>query len=252
LPELKLRRGDQNLFVNVSGGGPPLVFAHGLFGTHADASWVESTVPGFTLVAPDLRGRGKSRPSTSVERHSFAEHADDILTMLDHLEFHRAVICGSSFGAAVAVAFALRHIERVGTLILIASAFGALEDEMGEGNLDSYGELGERVASEGLKSVAEREAARTGSDRPLTRWLKHDEASLIAFLRAVPVHRPFREVNELHAVTVPTLVIPGRDAIHTPELSAAYADALPDARLVEGKTTEEVLGSFLNHYRSRG
>jgi pimeloyl-ACP methyl ester carboxylesterase len=227
------------------------VFAHALFGTHADASWLEQAAAGFTLVAPDLRGRGKSRPSTDVEEHSFDQHSGDILTMLDDLEINRAIISGSSFGAAVAIAFALRHIERVQALVLIASAFGASYDEMGEGNLDSYGDLGDRIAAEGLEAVAASEAARTNSKRPLTRWMQHDEASLIAFLRAVPLFRPFERADDLRRVTAPALVVPGADAIHTPELSAAYADALPNATLFKGETLQESVKSFLDDFRVR-
>lgn len=170
--------------------------------------------------------------------------------MLDDLEIKQAIISGSSFGAAVATAFALRHIERVRALILIASAFGASYDEMGEGNLESYGDLGDRIAAEGLEAVAAIEAARTKSKRPLTRWMQHDEASVIAFLRAVPVYRPFERADDLRRVTAPTLVLPGGDAIHTPELSAAYADALPNATLFNGAMSEEAVESFLDDFRS--
>ena len=161
------------------------------------------------------------------------------------------MFCGSSFGAAVAIGFALRHIERVQALILIANAFGASHQQMGEGDLESYGDLGDRIAAEGLEVVATREAARTKSNRPLTRWVQHDEASLIAFLRAVPMYRPFKRPADLRAVTVPTLVIPGEDAIHTPELGAAYADALPNAKLFKGEAPRGAVKSFLDDFRTR-
>jgi pimeloyl-ACP methyl ester carboxylesterase len=199
------------------------------------------------VIAPDLRGRGASIPAGIVERHSFGEHAADIQAILDRLEVSRAVIGGSSFGAAVATAFTLRHPERVDALILVASAFGALRDPMGEGNLDTYGDLADRIADEGLEAVAASEAARTGSTRPLQRWTQHDEASLIAWLRAVPMYRPFERKDDLRRIAVPALVVSGGDAIHTPELSAAYAGALPNATLVD--TLEEALGSFLDDFR---
>lgn len=161
------------------------------------------------------------------------------------------MLCGSSFGAAVAIAFALRQIKRVQALILIANAFGASHEQMGEGDLDSYGDLGDRIAAEGLEVVATSEAARTNSERPLTRWIQHDEQSLIAFLRAVPIYRPFERANDLRGVTVPTLVIPGEDAIHTPELSAAYADALPNAKFFKGEGPEGAVKSFLDDFRIR-
>lgn len=244
--DLFLQRGDQRLFVYVHGDGPAFLFAHGLFGTHADASWLMERANGFTLVAPDLRGRGASRPSTAVEEHTFEAHAADLLAILDHFKIRQAILGGSSFGAAVAIAFTLRHLERVQALILIASAFGAERDSMGEGRLEAYGELAERIAAEGLKEVAASEAKRTSSDRPMTRWTQHDEVSLIAWLRAVPMYRPFKQVSDLHKAAVPALVVSGEDAIHTRELSRAYAEALPSATLVDAGSVEGALADFLS------
>lgn len=245
LGELFLQRGDQRLFVNVRGEGPGLLFAHALFGTHADASWIAEKAHRFTLIAPDLRGRGAARPATKVEDHSFDAHAADVLAILDHLNVSRAVIAGSSFGAAVAVAFALRHLERVRGLILISNAFGALHDQMGEGDLDSYRTLADRIAAEGLAAVAASESERLGSSRPMTRWTQHDEDSVVAWLRAVPMFRPFDRSADLQKVTVPTLVVSGRDAIHTRELSSAYAEALPNATLVDGESLDHAVAEFL-------
>ena len=240
-----LHNGTQCLFVTVTGEGRALFFAHGLFGTHTDAAWLTGIADRYALIAPDLRGRGASQPARAVAGHTFEAHAADALAILDYLRIDQAVVCGVSFGAAVAVAFALRHLERVAGLILIASAFGAAYDEMGEGDLDAYGDLAERIAAAGRDVVVEREVERTGSRRPRERWTQHDEASLVAFLRAVPLYRPFESIRDLASLTVPTLVVAGEDAIHTPELSAAYATALPDATEASGARRDEALRSFL-------
>jgi 3-oxoadipate enol-lactonase len=245
-----LQRHDRRLSVSVSGDGPALLFAHGLFGTHMDSASIAQPASGFTVIAPDLWGRGQSRPATSVEAHSFDDHADDLLGILDHLDIGTAVVAGSSFGAAVVVAFALRHLERVRGLVLIASAFGALVDEMGEGDLQSYADLADRIASDGLEGVAAQESERTGSDRPARRWLQHDETSLIAWLRAVPQYRPFERGAELSRLTVPTLVVPGADSVHTPELSTAYARALPNATVAEAGSMGEALREFLEPFKA--
>lgn len=245
-----IRRGDHELFVDVRGDGPALVFAHGLFGTHADGSWLTGPAAGFTIVAPDLRGRGRSSPSRLPREHAFEEHARDLAAILDQLEIAQAIAAGTSFGAAVALSLTRLHPERVRALVLIASAFGAKNDQMGEGNLAAYGDLGERIANEGLESVAQSEAERRGSNRPIERWTPHDEPSLVAWLRAVPIYRPFDRITDLQKVTVPALVVPGQDAIHTRELSESYASALPGAILAGGSTSLNVaVASFLESYR---
>lgn len=246
MSELSVRQADRELFVHVSGEGPAILFAHGIFGTHLDGSWLASAGTQFSVVAPDLRGRGRSSPARAIEDHTFEEHASDLAAILDHLKIDRAVVVGSSFGAGVALGFALGFPKRVQALALIASAFGARRDAMGEGELSAYADLGNRIAEEGLVAVATKESERTGSSRPLQRWTQHDEASVVAWLRAVPIYRPFETVADLHRVSRPTLIVPGADNVHTRELSEALARSLPTARFADGAMSlSEVVRDFL-------
>jgi pimeloyl-ACP methyl ester carboxylesterase len=250
--EFVVQRSDRRLVVSVRGEGPPLFFAHGLSGTHLDAAWISGPADGFRVITPDLFGRGQSFPAPSIEGQSFDEHAADVSAILDHLGADDAVVGGVSFGAAVAVAFAVRYPARVRGLFLLASAFGSQHEAMGEGDLERYGVLGARMGAEGVRAVAESEAARIGSTRPIERWTQHDEESIVAWMRAVPRYRPFESVSDLERVTAPTLVVAGNDDIHRLELSEAYAAALPDAMLVGSSARlPEVVGRFLDGFRDR-
>jgi pimeloyl-ACP methyl ester carboxylesterase len=249
--ELIVQRGSRRLFVSVRGTGPAFVFAHGLSGTHADTAWLARPASGFRLIAPDLYGRGASFPAREVDDHAFDEHAADVLSILDHLDVEQAVVGGTSFGAAVALAFAVRHPSRVRALILLASAFGSIDGALDEGDLGRYGVLGDRMASEGVCAVAESESDRVGSRRPVERWARHDEASLVAFMRAVPRNRPIEQLSDVGALTMPTLVVSGDDEIHRPELSTAYANALPDAVLIGASAPlSDAVGTFLDPFRN--
>ena len=248
--EFFVERGSRRLFVVVRGEGPALFYAHGLAGTHADAGWLAPIAEGFTLITPDLFGRGASFPASRPEDHLFREHADDTRAILDHVGCDSALVGGTSFGAAVATAFAVACPERVEALILLACAFGPREDASCEGDLSAYGKLAERMAVWGVRTVAEQEAERVGSRRPIERWTQHDDASLVAWMRAVPLDRPIDRFDQLEAVTAPALIVPGTDEIHRPQLSEAYAAALADATLVDGAARlGDAVGTFLERFR---
>lgn len=245
--EVLVQRGARRLLVVVRREGPPIHFSHGLSGTHADNEWLARVTEGSTLITPDHYGRGASFPATDPGAHTFAEHALDVAAILDRFEVERAIVGGTSFGAAVATAFAVMFPERVRALILIACAFGPREDGTLEGDLDRYGKLADRMETDGVRTVAEQEAERAGSTRPIERWTQHDEASLIAWMRAASCERPVERFSDLQRVTAPALVVPGGDAIHRPELSRTYAAELPNVTVADGAAgLAETVSSFLS------
>lgn len=99
-----------------------LVLIHG-FGGRA-RQWryqIEEFARDHRVVAIDLRGHGRSsRPATG---YTMPEVLQDITAVLDHLQISQPIILvGHSFGGAVVTDFAHTYPERVGRLILIASA----------------------------------------------------------------------------------------------------------------------------------
>jgi len=72
------------------------------------------------LVAPDLRGRGRSNELGAP--FGMAAHARDMLAVLDHLMWERAVLVGHSLGAYVIARLAVDHPDRVSGLLLVDGA----------------------------------------------------------------------------------------------------------------------------------
>jgi pimeloyl-ACP methyl ester carboxylesterase len=72
---------------------------------------------GISLLAPDVRGRGRSAGLPSP--YGIAAHVADMLAVLDHLGVERAVLAGHSMGAYVAARLAAEHPERVAGLVLV-------------------------------------------------------------------------------------------------------------------------------------
>jgi pimeloyl-ACP methyl ester carboxylesterase len=101
-----------------TGRAPVVVAAHGVTATHRSfRALAEQLGDQVTVLAPDLRGRGRSNGVTGP--FSMAAHADDLVAVLDHAGVRRATIVGHSMGAFVAVVTAHRHPERVERLVLV-------------------------------------------------------------------------------------------------------------------------------------
>lgn len=105
------------------GSGPPVVMA-GAWLSHLErdlqnpalAHWVHALLRGRTLVRYDARGNGLSQ--RDVQRVDFASWVEDLETVVAWAGLERFALFGLSQGAAVAVAYAARHPQRVSHLAL--------------------------------------------------------------------------------------------------------------------------------------
>ncbi len=115
--DVPVRGGD--LHVGKWGNHGPVVLAvHGITGSHGVFQRMASALGGeAVLVAPDLRGRGRS--SGLPGPYGMRSHADDVIAVLDHLGVESAPVIGHSLGAFVATTAALRHPGRVACLVLV-------------------------------------------------------------------------------------------------------------------------------------
>lgn len=105
----------------VTGATEPVLAIHGLASQRRQWNWLRADRPDLSLVTPDLRGRGGS--ANVRGQSSLAQHAADMLAVLDSLEIRAAHVCAASLGGAVAVEMAVTYPERVKSLILIDGGF---------------------------------------------------------------------------------------------------------------------------------
>jgi pimeloyl-ACP methyl ester carboxylesterase len=100
------------------GPGPVVLAAHGITSNHRSWGLVAGALGGeATVVAPDLRGRGRSNGLPGP--YTIAQHADDCAAVLDHLGVEAAVVAGHSMGGFVATALATREPARVRAAVLV-------------------------------------------------------------------------------------------------------------------------------------
>ena len=109
-------------YLDWPGGAPPMVLLHGLSANANSFAGVAAAglSPRFRVVAPDLRGRGRS--DAPPQGYRMADHAADVLGLLDALGLEQVVLGGHSFGAYLAIYIAATAPARVDRLVLLDAA----------------------------------------------------------------------------------------------------------------------------------
>ena len=114
--------GIQLHYLDYPGDGPALVLLPGLTANaHLFAGLMTAGLAThFHVIAPDLRGRGLS--DKPLIGYSMADHAADILGLLDHLHIEQCILCGHSYGGLVGFYMAAQFPERIRQLIILDSS----------------------------------------------------------------------------------------------------------------------------------
>ncbi len=109
-------------YLDWPGGAPTIVLLHGLSANANSFAGVAAAglAPHFRVLAPDLRGRGRS--DAPPQGFRMADHAADVLGLLDTLGLDRVVLGGHSFGAYLAIYLAATAPERFDRLVLLDAA----------------------------------------------------------------------------------------------------------------------------------
>jgi pimeloyl-ACP methyl ester carboxylesterase len=110
-----------DLHYEVGGNGPPLILVAGMMSD--SASWaplVPALEQRFTVVRPDNRSTGRTRPTDAP--CGLAEWAGDLVALMDHLGLPQAHLAGHSLGGLIALHLVAMAPARVGRLALLAAA----------------------------------------------------------------------------------------------------------------------------------
>lgn len=241
--EFEVAAGGPVLRGETLGDGPDVVLCHGLSATRKYVVHGSKVLPrrGYRLHTYDARGHGESDPAE--DGYGYRHLVDDLERVGDLLaDGAKCVVGGHSMGCHTAVAFALRHPERVAALVLVGPVY--TPDLDGEAELSRWDERATaletggpeafgRAAAEGIESGQYRETVeRLARDRAALH--RHPEAVAEA-LRQVPRSRPFLSLEELKLLEMPALVAGTRDEAdpgHPYEVALLYAGLLPDSEFI--------------------
>lgn len=96
---------------------PTVLAVHGISASHRAFLAVVRALPEMRVMAPDLRGRGRSADLPGP--WGMVSHAEDLAAVLDQCADGPVVVLGHSMGGFVAVTLAARHPARVRSLVLV-------------------------------------------------------------------------------------------------------------------------------------
>ena len=97
--------------------GPVVVAVHGITASHRAWATLARALPGVRLIAPDLRGRGRSNALPGP--FGMTQHAEDLAAMMDALGITSAPIVGHSMGGFVALVASHLSPDRFPSLLLV-------------------------------------------------------------------------------------------------------------------------------------
>jgi pimeloyl-ACP methyl ester carboxylesterase len=258
----------------VTGSGPALLmFSPGGFGAEL-RNWtgfgvyqrlhlLDHLPAGYTCVMFDRREAGRS--GGRVERITWDSYAAQGRGLLDHLGIDQAHLMGGCVGCSAAAQFAVRYPDRTLSLVLYSPAGGARYRIRQQARFTSHLAF---TAERGLGGVAALAAGtqqgfsadpRVGpwasvirTDQAFARrYLQLDEdwyQVVVSGLARTLFDRdtaPGPEPEDLLALRVPALVVPGQDASHATSAARYLQECLPGAQYLDLPVSEQTGATVL-------
>ncbi len=240
-----------------SGNGPPLVrVANWLTHLELDwkgpiwSHWFREFSKDHTLLRFDLRGSGLS--DRTVGEQSLEAWVRDLETIVDDVGIERFPLLGFCQGGAIALAYAVRHPERVSHLVLY--------DSYSRGNLVEGTPPQKKKETKALSEMIEVGWGRgdTGVFRRIFtdllmpeasekehKWLAELQRKTTSPAMAATLWEAFHKIDVKHLakkVKVPTLVFHVRgDKVVPFESGRRLASLIPDARFVPLESENHIL-----------
>ncbi|WP_423371971.1 alpha/beta fold hydrolase [Burkholderia sp. LMG 32019] len=228
------------------GAGNTILFVHGYISDHRVWDAQQQTIPaGYRYIAPSQRYFGTRPWQDEGESFSFATHVDDLAAFVHRLDVAPVHVVGWSYGAALALALAVRHPDCVRSLFAYEPGsvtfvtdpddIRILADDRADMVTPAVAAQERGDLRDALRQVFDHANGRTGlfdTLAPATRSAFLDNARTIPLLFRSPPPLPITDV-ELGQIRVPVAIARGELTRTFYRVVAQTAGRLiPDARLV--------------------
>jgi pimeloyl-ACP methyl ester carboxylesterase len=216
--------GEVRIHYEVEGGGPPVVMHTGFISVARDLytlGYVDALKDDYQLILIDPRGQGDSDKPHASEAYGPRHRVADVIAVLDAVNIDRAHFWGASLGGRTGFDLAVRHPERLTSLVLYgAHPFGntpedgaALRGALSQG-MARFLEAGRDVFGQFPKEI-------------LQRWVSTSDTEALV---AASVVEPSLEAD-LPDIRVPALIYSG-DRDDGYEKARQAAGIMPQATFV--------------------
>ena len=262
--ESRIKVDNTSLYARVIGEGRPVIVLHG--GPDFDHSYLlpdlDRLKDQFRLIYYDQRGRGKSAENVKPEDVTLLSDLDDLGRVRQHFGLNSVALLGHSWGAVLALEYALRHPKRVSHLILINPGPASTAD------LTAFRKIYiEKLGSDMDRQQAIKASAAYQAGDPEAVYARYRIHFKPALARAedyeklmTSMHAAFRNQGsegivkaravedrlmrdtwqlpgydltpKIRSLRIPTIVIAGDHDFFPIEVAAHISDAIPNAQLV--------------------
>lgn len=201
-----------------------IIFIHGSGGSHEDwNNQILALKNDFNIAAIDLPGHGQSEGNGESEVFAYVEIIEKFLKTAG---IRKPVLVGHSLGAAICLGFALRYSDSAGAIVPVG---GGVRMPVNPAILDGL----RNNTAETIAMIAKFSITKTNREK-YAPFL----AEAISRVNPEIIHGDFTACNrlditeEILRITVPTLIICGKEDKMTPPVLSEYLrDNIPGAKL---------------------
>ncbi|WP_175775340.1 alpha/beta fold hydrolase [Burkholderia anthina] len=231
-----------NLFYEVTGQGPAIVFLHEFAGDHRNwAPQVHALSQRFRCITFNARGYPPSDVPDDIESYSHLHAVADIANVLKAAGVSNAHVVGLSMGGYAALCFAIAHPDMTRSIVVAAAGHGSDAPEPFRAASEA---LSTRILAQGLEVGAAdylngpirrklKEKDPRGFDAFLRQFAQHSAIGTALTAKGCQMRRPTLYALEmpLRELNVPALIVAGDDDEPCLAPSLFLKRTIPNARL---------------------